>query len=30
MAAAWMAQCGINARIVDERKDGLQVGRADG
>ncbi|KAJ5140422.1 hypothetical protein N7448_003830 [Penicillium atrosanguineum] len=30
MAAAWMAQCGINTRIVEERKDGLQVGRADG
>jgi 2-polyprenyl-6-methoxyphenol hydroxylase-like FAD-dependent oxidoreductase len=30
MLAAWMARCGINARIVDKRSTKVHVGQADG
>lgn len=30
MAAAWMAHCGVNARIVDKRNTKIFCGQADG
>lgn len=30
MAAAWMAHCGVNARIVDKRNSKILCGQADG
>lgn len=30
MTAAWMARCGINARIVDKRGTKIFAGQADG
>lgn len=30
MLAAWMARCGIGARIVDKRSTKVHVGQADG
>jgi 2-polyprenyl-6-methoxyphenol hydroxylase-like FAD-dependent oxidoreductase len=30
MMAAWMARCGINARIVDKRGTKIYSGQADG
>jgi 2-polyprenyl-6-methoxyphenol hydroxylase-like FAD-dependent oxidoreductase len=30
MMAAWMARCGINARIVDKRSTKIFSGQADG
>lgn len=30
MLAAWMARCGINARIVDKRGTKIFAGQADG
>lgn len=30
MLAAWMARCGINARIVDKRSTKIFSGQADG
>jgi choline dehydrogenase-like flavoprotein len=30
MMAAWMARCGINARIVDKRGSKIYAGQADG
>lgn len=30
MAAAWMAHCGVNARIIDKRNTKIFCGQADG
>jgi 2-polyprenyl-6-methoxyphenol hydroxylase-like FAD-dependent oxidoreductase len=30
MLAAWMARCGVAARIVDKRSTKVHVGQADG
>lgn len=30
MAAAWMARCGINTRIIDKREEKISRGQADG
>lgn len=30
MAAAWMAHCGVNARIIDKRNSKIFCGQADG
>jgi 2-polyprenyl-6-methoxyphenol hydroxylase-like FAD-dependent oxidoreductase len=30
MMAAWMARCGINARVVDKRGTKIYAGQADG